>query len=409
MSHLFMHRLGLSILISFIIVLLTSYSHAANQNLTPTQQLSSIATRNFWQLNDALSFYENAAKQPWPIIPDDPAVLKLGTRNAVVVLLRERLRLTGDLLPENDIGGKRFDSQLEDAVVNFQNRNGLKADGAVGNDTRAELNIPPDIRIKQIAINMQRWANLSDKLGSRFILVNIPEFHMYVFDDNQKVLNMRAIVGKRDLPTPEISSRVTRIVFNPYWNIPPKIAQRDIVPKMLADPGYVYKMHIRAFRQEDDDNSQISPNYINWSRAEENGLNYHLRQDPGPDNALGQVKFEFANTHDVYMHDTPAKSLFDNDIRDLSHGCIRLENPFALVEYLMKDDPKWNDATMQDILDSGTTHYVRVGKPIPIFVTYITAWVDDDGRVNFRDDVYQQDDPEANALTPKTHEEIVEQ
>lgn len=162
---------------------------------------------------------------------------------------------------------------------------------------------------------------------------------------------------------------------------------------MLNDHNYVYKMHIKAFRSEDDD-SPIDPNDINWQDADDNGLNYHLRQEPGPENALGLVKFEFQNTHDVYMHDTPAKNLFEMDIRDFSHGCIRLEQPFALAEYLLKDDPSWSDSYVQEILDEGKTKYVKVPHPIPIFITYITAWVDENGRVNFRNDVYQLDEDE---------------
>ncbi len=391
-----MHRLLLLLFFGFWLLLcsIPTFSAEGNPSSPPPYMNapapSTLASKIFWELNDALTLYQNAQEHPWPVIPDETRVLSLGTKNKAVLLLRERLKMTGDLSAENDTGRKYFDADLEDAVKVFQARHGMKADGVVGRDTRNALNIPPEVRVKQIAINMQRWANLSAQLGSRYVMVNIPDFHMYLIDEDRTVLTLKAIVGKRDLPTPELSSKITKIEFNPDWDIPDKIAQNDIAPKVLNDPDYLYRMHIRVFKNPSS-HHEISPNNIDWESAAENGLNYHLRQDPGPDNALGLVKFEFQNTEDVYMHDTPAKNLFDVDIRDFSHGCIRLENPFALVEYLMKDDPDWNEQHMQEILDSGKPNHVKVTHPIPIFITYITAWVDDEGRLNFRDDIYQQD------------------
>lgn len=381
----------------------------ANDPVEATQY-STLASVNFWQLNKAITLYQNAAQQEWPIIPDNPYLLKIGTRSNTVLLLRERLKLTGDLDPMDDIGGKRFDYQLSNAVKNFQARHGLKADGSVGNGTRIELNIPPETRAKQIAINMQRWADLASQLGDRFIIVNIPDFHMYLYDHNQKMLSLRAIVGKPDLQTPEITSKVTRIVFNPYWNIPNTIAKKDIAPKMLEDPHYASRMHIKVLTSEQEDASEISPWRVNWSAASYGNFNYHLRQEPGADNALGLVKFEFQNSHDVYMHDTSAKDLFNTDNRDYSHGCIRLENPFSLAEYLLKDDQRWNEERIQQIIEAGHTKYVKVPQPIPIFIVYITAWVDDEGRVNFRDDLYQMDsdNPVVGQNKPETLPDVNE-
>lgn len=393
-----LRRLALLVLALFIMVVYQSTAlAAANQN---NKMLSPLASRNFWELNNAFTIYQEAAKNPWPIIPDEPHILKRGKKSDVVPVLRERLKITGDLPADDDHQGRQFDDALEAAVMVFQARHGIKPDGVVGDNTRFEMNVPPEVRIKQIAINMQRWADLANKLGDRFVMVNIPDFNLYLIDDGKRVLEMRAIVGKPDLPTPEISSKITQLEFNPYWNIPPTIAKRDIAPKMIEDPDYVYKNHIRAFAVEGDDSSQVSPRHIDWYRAAEEGVNYHLRQDPGTDNALGRVKFVFQNTKDVYLHDTPAKNLFSMDIRSFSHGCVRLENPFALVDYLMKDNPEWSQERMQEILDSGENKYVKVPHPISIFITYITAWVDEDGRVNFRDDLYQLDDPDAPHTDP---------
>lgn len=408
MSKRFMHHLAVLLLFSVLMMgQFTSMVYADPMTLNiPT---STLASRNFWQLNQAIALYQNLSRQSWPTLPEFPSLLKLGTRGYVILVLRERLRLTGDLASEDDIGSKRFDSQLSQAVKVFQARHGLKPDGVVGKTTRIELNIPPEIRMKQIAINMQRWADLADKMGDRFIIVNIPDFHMHLYDQNQKILTLKAIVGKPDLQTPELSSKVTRIIFNPYWNIPNKIARKDIAPKMLEDPGYLHRMHIRVFTSDDDNAVELSPRSVNWQAVAYEGRNYHLRQDPGIDNALGLVKFEFQNSHDVYMHDTSAKDLFNTEIRDYSHGCIRLENPFALAQYLLQEDSSWSDERIQDIINQGNTKYVKVPRPIPIFITYLTAWVDDEGRVNFRDDLYQMDgiyEPAVNFQTDEPPDSI---
>jgi L,D-transpeptidase YcbB len=393
MSNGFMHR-------SVWIILMTCYwlchSAVAYAEDSPTQANMTLASKNFWQLTRALAFYQHAAEQPWPYIPAEPHLLKLGTKSQTVPLLRERLKITGDMDPDANTDSKMYDEQLANAVEQFQLRHGMTPDGVVGDATRTELNVPPYVRIQQIAINMKRWADLVDKFTDRFILVNIPDFHMYLIENNNIVLSLRAIVGKPELPTPELTSKVTRIIFNPYWNIPKKIARDDIIPKTLEDRNYLEKTHIRVFRQEDNDASEINPNYVDWQAALDNADSFHFRQDPGPENSLGLIKFEFQNSHDVYMHDTSAKELFDTHVRDLSHGCIRLENPCQLAEYLMKDDPNWNDEHIRDVIDTGKTQYVKVPHPIPIFITYITAWVDEAGRVNFRDDLYQLDEATAS-------------
>jgi murein L,D-transpeptidase YcbB/YkuD len=378
-----------------IALLTTLVALAACQTTTTTlstssTQPTSLADKNYTALQKALPMYEYAAAHPWPIIPAN-TTLKLGAKNAGVPLLRDRLKATGDLLPDNDYGDAVFDRQLADAVMNFQERNGLKADGVVGADTLHELNISAQERLKQIQLNIQRWAILSKQMGDHYVLVNIPDYHLYVIDHDQKVLTMKAIVGKTERPTPEISSTITTIVLNPRWNVPKLIANKDIVPKVIADPTYLEKMHIKILNRQEETPTEIDPQTINWQLAETDGFPYHFRQDPGPDNALGLVKFEFQNSEDVYLHDTPTKNLFDEDKRHFSSGCIRLEHPFELVTYLMKEDPEWNSEKEQQILAMGKTTYVRAATPTPVFITYLTAWVDDSGKIEFRDDVYGRD------------------
>jgi len=368
-----------------------SYSNNYHTNNDNYSMPSSVATRNYAALQQALAVYENAAAHPWPTISSKVRLLKPGMKNIYVMALRSRLEATGELKNSDNMGLDVYDDTLENAVMAFQACHGLNPDGIVGNDTRTELNIPPQQRIKQIQVNMARWAKLSGELGDHYIMVNVPAYRLDLVENGNTVLSMRAIVGKPTRPTPEISSTVTRIIFNPYWNVPKLIAQKDIVPKILNDPGYLDEMHIKVINREEDNAPEINPEEIDWQTASEEGFKYHFRQDPGENNALGLVKFEFQNSHDVYMHDTPAKDLFDADKRAFSSGCIRLERPFDLVTYLMQENINWSDERMQDILEEGKTSYIKIARPMPVIITYLTAWVDDDGNLQFRDDIYGLD------------------
>jgi len=368
--------------------------HDANVNPSDSIQIS-IAEHNFTELRQALPLYETAVSHPWASIPEN-ILLKPGNKNVAVLGLRGRLKATGDLKPEDDRGLTLYDKAVRNAVIHFQIRHGLHPDGIVGKDTIYEMNIPPEVRLNQIKRNMERWAKLSARLGDRYIFVNVPAYRLDLVENGQSVLNMGIIVGKPERPTPEISSTITRLVFNPYWNVPKVIANEDIVPKMLQNPHYLDDMHIRILDLPHHDAYEISPDEIDWQAAYDNGFQYYFRQDPGNNNALGLVKFEFQNSNDIYMHDTPAKNLFNLTKRAYSSGCIRLEKPFELVSYLMRDNPEWTDEKIQEYLDSGITKYVKVAKPTHVFITYITTWVDESGNLEFRDDIYGLDSEETS-------------
>ncbi len=395
-------RLLINPLILISLILFTSLSQAnsaldsqqdmynnSNQDATVT----SIAAKNYAALQRVLAVYENAASHHFPTVSSK--LLKPGMKSIYVMALRSRLEATGELRDENEKNLDTYDDILASAVMAFQASHGLNADGVVGSDTRNELNIPITQRIKQIQVNMARWAKLASQLGDHYILVNIPDYKLDLIENGNVVLSMKAIVGKPTRPTPEIESTVTRIIFNPYWNVPKLIAQRDIIPKIINDPGYLDEMNIKIINREEEDNSyEISPGDIDWQAAEVDGFRYHFRQEPGVNNALGLVKFEFQNSHDVYMHDTPAKELFDADKRDFSSGCIRLERPFDLVSYLMDRNANWNDEKMQSILEEGKTSYIKIARPMPVIIAYLTAWVDDNGQLQFRNDIYGWDQPD---------------
>lgn len=382
-------RLFMPRLLCFISSLLLVANACANPVTNLLHPASALADRNYTGLRDALYRYENAAAHPWPEVP--AARYKLNAKNAGVPILRERLKASGDLPEYYSANDRVYDYELEQAVRSFQDSHGLTPDGVVGAKTLSALNVPAEVRLRQIEVNMQRWATLVHQFPTRFIMVNIPNFRLYVFDNDQEVLSMKAIVGKPDRQTPELSSKVTRIVLNPYWNVPEMIAKRDIAPKVLENPGYLDEMHIRIFANQEDNAAELSADEVNWESAARNGVPYRLRQDPGDNNALGLVKFEFQNDNNVYLHDTPTKNLFDEDKRTFSSGCIRLENPLALVSYLMEPDAKWQDDHVQEVLSIGKTTYVKAARPTPIFITYFTVWVDDKGVLNFRDDVYERD------------------
>lgn len=390
---LFMQRCAM-----FVLVLcLSPLAVADNEDLPPFALATepdysalSIANKNIAELKKMLPLYEIAAANPWASILTD-VKLKRGVKDIAVMALRGHLKATGDLKTEDDTGLIIFDKKVMNAVMHYQTRHGLTPDGIVGTATIYELNIPPAKRLQQIQLNIDRWTKLSEELTDRYIFINIPDYRLDLIEYGHQVLTMKAIVGKPERPTPEIASTVTRLVFNPYWNVPRMIAQEDIVPKVINNPDYLDDMHIKVFDRQDEDAMEIDSHDVDWDSAQYDGIQYHLRQDPGNDNALGLVKFEFPNSSDIYMHDTPAKNLFNLDKRAFSSGCIRLENPFALVSYLMQDDPQWTSDILEQILETNKTKYVKASRPTRVIITYLTAWVDDNGNLQFRDDIYGLD------------------
>jgi murein L,D-transpeptidase YcbB/YkuD len=359
-----------------------------------------VINQNYTRLQQILPLYEQAAAHPWVEIPLSRQKLKLGSRNSNVILLRQRLQSTNDLSATEPLTS-RFDRTLARAVKLYQWRNGLQADGVVGFDTLASLNVPADVRLQQIRINMQRWEQLSPQLGDRYIMINIPEYQLHLIDDNREVLTMKVVVGKPARQTPQLMSTINRIIFNPKWNVPEMIAKNDIIPKVIEDPSYLNTNGIRIFNSDQTDSYEISKYDVNWEDARENGFPYHFRQDPGMKNALGLVKFEFPNSYNVYLHDTPAKALFSNTKRDFSSGCIRLEKPFALVDYLTANDDRMDGDKIKDTLGSRKTTYFRVDAPLPIVITYLTTWVDDQGYAHFADDIYHLDNPQMESDIPQ--------
>ncbi|GIX48544.1 MAG: murein L,D-transpeptidase [Candidatus Tectimicrobiota bacterium] len=350
-------------------------------------------------LRAALARYRAlAAAGGWPHVSTGPA-LRRGDAGPRVAALRRRLAATGDL-PSTAGAGGDFDAALEEAVRRFQRRHGLEADGIVGAATLAALNVPAPQRVRQIALNLERWRWLPAHLGRRYVLVNIASFELEVVEEGRRVLHMRVVVGRDYRRTPVFSSTMTYLVLNPSWHVPPRIAVQDLLPLIQKDPTYLTRQGIRVLQGWGAETRELDPQRIDWSRVTAQRFPYRLRQDPGPQNALGRVKFMFPNPFNVYLHDTPARELFAKSERTFSSGCIRLEKALELAFYLLKDHPKWNRDTILEALARGKEQTVVLPQPIPVHLLYWTAWAEADGTVHFRRDIYGRDARLARALWP---------
>ena len=350
------------------------------------------------RLKQVLLDYQDIMKRGgWPRVPSGP-VLQKGFSGVHVAALRSRLIASLDLDESAEGDRSVFDEVLERAVQRFQKRHGLKADGIVGPATLAALNVPVEDRVRQIKVNMERWRWLPRDFGGRYILVNIADFECEVIEEDQIAITMRAVVGTRYRRTPVFTGRMTYMKFNPYWNIPPGIAREDILPFIREDPQYLVKEKIRVFQGWDANAPEIDPESIDWSHITEKNFTFKLRQDPGPSNSLGRAKFMFPNKFDVYLHDTPGRWLFNETKRSFSSGCIRIEKPIELAAYLLGGDVEWNRDKILAAINSSKTQIVWIPKPIAIHILYWTAWVDGDGTVHFRDDIYERDSPVDEAL-----------
>lgn len=374
------------------------------------------------RLKEALRLYRDIARDGgWPAIETEKK-LKRGYRGPEVVALRSRLIASGDLAADSVGAGAGprgmvpmpadssataaessgasdvFDEVLERAVAGFQRRNGLDADGVVGPATRAALNMPVEDRIDQIEINMERYRWLPHDLGSRHILVNIANFELKIIEGEKPVASMRVVVGREYRRTPVFSDIVTYLVMNPYWNVPNTIAIQDIVPSARKDSTYLADKKFRVYESWGADAKEIDPKSIDWSNTEGGDFDYRFTQAPGPENSLGQIKFMFPNEFHVYLHDTPAKGLFDRTERTLSSGCIRVERPIDLAEYLLRQSPEWTRESIIATLETWEEQTVPLPEPIPIHLLYWTTYVDADGAIHFRKDVYDRDQRLLSAL-----------
>jgi murein L,D-transpeptidase YcbB/YkuD len=320
--------------------------------------------------------------------------LKAGQWNKAVVPLRQRLAVSGYLPAEAPRDSAQYDHDVEHAIRAFQQAHGLKVTGALDPATLNALNVPLATRINQVVMNLDRWRWMPDDLGDHHFIVNVPYYHLIARENGKPTLDIRVVVGKRGNETPIFSDVMEHVVFSPYWNVPPSIAAEETLPALARDPNYLQRMNMEVVGR----NGRVVPAAaIPW--GDPGALRaYSIRQRPGSNNALGHVKFMFPNEHNVYLHDTPADSLFSRVGRAYSHGCVRVEEPEALAQYVLRNQDEWTPANIKRAMYSGNERYVKLPTPIPVHIVYFTAWVDDNGGLHFQDDVYGYDTKQAAAM-----------
>jgi murein L,D-transpeptidase YcbB/YkuD len=333
--------------------------------------------RQYKLLKEAmLHLYEIEKKEGWEQLNFDKGKYEEGDSASVLRQVKRRLSLTGDFDSEDTT--YQFTPALTNAVKRYQYRMGIKQDGIIGKDVVRELNVPLKKRIEQLLINMERMRWMPNVPDGNGVVVNIPQYRLHVFEEGEIVLQMNIVVGKTGSQTVIFSDEIKYVVFSPYWNVPSSIVRSEIFPAMQQNDNYL---------------AQKNMEQIGFS----NGLPI-IRQKPGNTNSLGLVKFLFPNSYNIYLHDTPSRSLFGVEKRAFSHGCIRVEKPKELAEYLLRDSREWTPEKISRAMRGQKEKWVTLEKPLPVFISYFTAWADQEGRLNYRGDIYGHDQKMADRL-----------
>jgi L,D-transpeptidase YcbB len=360
------------------------------------------AQDEYRRLQAALAdFRARAGTGVWGTLPDGPT-LEPGMTGPRVALLRARLQASNDaeearLAAASSGAPDLYDEDLKAALIRFQERHGLAPDGRVGPKTRAALNVPIDARIQQMVLNLERRRWMPDDRGARYVFVNLADFELKVVHEPKTVLDTRVVVGAPYHRTPVFSAEMTYVEINPYWNVPSSIARNELLPKIKEDPGYLAANGFELLSDWSDGAAFVDPSSVDWSRITPATFTYRLRQGPGDGNALGRIKFMFPNRFNVYLHDTPAPHLFEQAERSFSHGCIRVDQPESFGAVVLAQDG-WSLERIHAAIASGERTIVSLKAPLPVHIAYLTAWVNKDGTVHFRNDVYGHDARLADAL-----------
>lgn len=352
----------------------------------------------------ALAAYEAVARRGgWSTTPASVTALKPGAQGPEVVLLKHRLVAGGDL-PAEALPGDLYDARVMDAVKHFQLRHGLSDLGTVGRLTLKALNTPVEVRLNQLAATLQRLKGNGFNFAKRYVVVNIPGASVEGVEDGQVRSRHLAIVGRRDRPSPVIQANITSVNLNPYWTAPMSIVKADIIPRMRQDPGYLTKSNMKLLSAG---NKEVDPASVNWATLAD--PYFYVRQEPGPGNALGQLKIDMPNSDAVYMHDTPGKTKFRSDVRISSSGCARIEGVRELAAWLL-DGSEWTRQSIETAIAKGERKNIPLRKPVPAAWVYMTGWQDAGGQVQFRDDIYGLDTPSgiiASTIQPRKPKPVV--
>ena len=338
-------------------------------------------------LQDALDRYRDIAEAGgWPTVAEGPTLRK-GDQDARVAAIRQRLTVTGDLPAGTSTTSRDFDRDVERAVVFFQARHSLDDDGIVGKQTLEALNVPAKVRVNQLKLSLERLRWVNQEAVDTLVAVNIAGFRVFFYKDGQLEWSTRAMVGKHYRKTPVFRGDIAYLEFNPTWTIPPGILRNDTLPSIKKDPNYLASKNIRVI---DRNGKFVDPSTVNWNQYSK-GVPYTLRQEPGPNNSLGTVKFIFPNEHFVFLHDTPHRELFAHSERAFSSGCIRVEDPLKLAELVLDQPDKYPRSELEQIVASRKTQRINLSPKVPVVIVYLTASVDPDGAVRFYKDIYDRD------------------
>ena len=338
-------------------------------------------------LQRALVHYRHiAGTGGWPVVAPGP-ILREGDTDARVPDIRRHLVIVGDLPPAAETADERFDAALAKGVRTFQRRHALAVDGVLGVATLAAMNVPVERRIDQLRLSLERARWVADDTAGEVIVVNIAGSEVFAARNGERFWTRRAVVGRVNRQTPVFRGSMTWLELNPTWTVPPTILREDVLPRVRRDPGYLQEHELSVI---DARGRVLDPLTIDWQRVGDRPP-WTFRQAPGPQNSLGRIKFMFPNPHAVFLHDTPARELFERTGRLLSSGCVRIEDPLSLAEIVLADPVRWNRQTLQAAIDTGTTQTVSLPRPWPVLMLYWTAELDAAGRVRFLPDVYDRD------------------
>ncbi|WP_257458183.1 L,D-transpeptidase family protein [Archangium lipolyticum] len=404
----------------------------ASGDLRTTLRSFSPTHEGFVRLREALARYRAiAAAGGWPLVPEG-GPLERGMRDPRVAVLRERLRVTGDLpaapeerllypgapsvssmvlvgdlvraamevapeSPREPVPEDLYDAKLEEAVKRFQRRQGLEVDGKVGAGTLEALRVPVEERIAQLLVNLERWRQAPRELEPRYVMVNLPAFELEAVERGRTVLRMPVIIGEPDWSTPVLADEVEYLVLHPEWNVPGKITQEEVLPKLREDAGAAEALGLTVIDKATG--QAVDARTVDWNALGEGPLSYRFAQAPGESNPLGQVKFIFPNPYSIYLHDTPNPALFTKANRAFSHGCVRVSEPAKLADFMLRGHEGWTEASLAAEMEkAGTPRRVQLPAPVPVYLLYWTAFVDAEGRVAFRRDLYARDPEVRRAL-----------
>lgn len=338
----------------------------------------------------------------WPAIPAG-GLIRPDNHDIRLAIIRERLGVLLDEAPVAAVGDEHhYDGELAVQVQRFQRHFGLEPDAVIGPATLRALNTSPAQRLRQIDVNLERWRWLPAELGHRYVLVNIAGFELRLVEDHKPLFRTRVVVGRDYRRTPVFSDRIRYLEFNPTWTVPPTLARRDILPQIQRDPDYLSRLGFTLYDGWGDNRTRLDPAEVDWSAVSARHFPFRLVQSPGAENALGQVKFMFPNRFNVYLHDTPSRDLFTRAERAFSSGCVRVENPMALAEHLLRTEPGWSRQRIDEVVASGRTRVANLRQPVPVHIEYWTAWVEDDGMLELRPDIYQRDGAVSEALAARS-------